>query len=125
VTGAPDVPGGRSSTFSGSALEQAFREIARQEAQAAVRAAFRDLPGSTPRLTSIAAYAKRCGLGYATLRRWVRAAAVRPGPAGRYLAAELDAVVARGGKPPPTPEPTDLAAERARRAVDSLTRGKR
>lgn len=112
--------GNRSAPAAPSMLEAELRRIAREEAQAALRAAIRDLPGSRPEWTTIARYARSCGLGYATLRRWARAAGLKRGPAGRLRTADLDAVVARGGKPIPVELPVDLATRRARAALDSL-----
>lgn len=111
-----------------SSLEAELRRIAREEAQRAVREALRDAPGPAPRYTTIAAHARRQALGASTLRRWAKVAGVRPQENGRYLTAELDAAIAAAGKPPsatPAPTPVDLATERARRAVDSLTKGGR
>jgi hypothetical protein len=102
-------------------LEMVVREIAREEAAAAVRAALRGLPGSAPKYTTIAAHARRTGLGAATLRRWSKVVGLQRLPNGRYLTSDLDAVVARGGKPLPEAPPADLAAERARRAVQSMS----
>jgi hypothetical protein len=110
-------------TATATTLEGELRRIAREEAAAALHAALQDLPGREPEYSSIAAHARRAGVGASTLRRWATAAGVRRAPNGRYRTADLAAVVAAGGRPPPEAPPpvADIAAERARRAVDSLT----
>jgi hypothetical protein len=111
-----------------SSLETELRRIAREEAQRAVREALRDAPGPNPRYTTIAAHARRRGLGASTLRRWAKAAGVRVQENGFYLSAVLDEAIAAAGKPPSPPAarpPVDLATERARRAVESMTKGGR
>lgn len=106
-------------------LEQELLRLIDQRAEEAawrvVRRAIGDAPGSRPEWTTIARYARSCGLGSSTVRRWARTAGLQRGPAGRFRTAELEDLVRRGGTPPPTPAPADLATERAKRAIASLT----
>ncbi len=108
-TGDPLPPGG---------LEAEFRRIAREEAQAALRAALQDLPGSNPAQMTIARWARSRGHGYATARRWVKAAGLSPAPSGKYLSAELD-TLPRASMAQASPV-SDLAAARARRVAEGL-----
>ncbi len=106
-------------------LEAMVREIARQEAAAAVRAALRDAPGPAPRFVSIARHARTSGVGASTLRKWAKLAGVQRQANGKYVAAELEDLVRRGGTPPPTAVPVDIATRRARAAIESLKGGGR
>lgn len=105
-----------------SSLEAELRRIAREEADAAIRRITRDLPGSRPEWTTLARYARSCGFGVSTLRRWARGAGLQRGPAGRFRTTALEELIRFGGNPRPPSPPADLAAVRARRAADSLTK---
>ena len=64
------------------------------------------------------------GVGGSTLRRWAKGAGVAVQPCGKYLTAELEALVSRGGAPAPAPSPVaDLARARAQRVAASLRGG--
>ncbi len=61
-------------------LRGTVRDMVREELPAAVRATLGDLPGSAPKFTTIAAYARRAGFSASTLRRMVRSAGASPAP---------------------------------------------
>lgn len=100
------------------ALEQLVERLVAQRVEDALRKALQDAPGLDPRQMTIARWARTRGHGYATARRWVKAAGLRPAPGGKYLTAELDTLP----RPPASAASpvADLAAERARRAAGEL-----
>ncbi len=105
-----------------NALADELRRIAREEAQRAVREVMQDTPGAHPLEMTIARWARSRGHGYATARRWAKAARLTPTAAGKYRTADLD-MLPRPATAATTPV-ADLAVERARRAAATLrTRG--
>ncbi len=104
------------------ALVDQVRRIAREEAQRAVREAVQDAPGLHPLEMTIARWARSRGHGYATARRWVKAACLEPTATGKYRTADLD-TLPRGPSTQPAPV-SDLASERARRVAGGLLRAR-
>lgn len=100
------------------ALEQLVARLVDQRVEDALRKALKDAPGLDPRQMTIARWARTRGHGYATARRWVKAAGLRPAPGGKYLTAELETLPRAPA--PAAPPVADLAAARARRAAESL-----
>lgn len=100
------------------AVRAMVRQMVREELQRARQEAQQDAPGLHPLEMTIARWARSRGHGYATARRWVKAAGLVPSATGKFPTAELDTLPRAAA--PAAPQVADIAAERARRVAAGL-----